>query len=91
MDSCKSIGFSRISYYACKHAYETEGIFGLLPKKPGPKQPSKLTEEVLAFIEQQCKQTPPPGAEQLQTLVAERLGVTIHKRTIQRALQGKKK
>ena len=86
-----AFGFSRISYYAAEHAFDEEGILGLLPKKRGPKQPTKLTEAVLSFIEQQREQTPPPSAAKLQTLLAERLGVTMHKRTIERALQGKKK
>ena len=86
-----AFGFSRISYYACEHAYEKEGMLGLMPKKRGPKQPSKLTNEVVAFIKQQRERTPPPSAAQLQTLVAQRLGVTMHRRTIERALQGKKK
>lgn len=86
-----TFGFSRISYYAIHRAFEAEGIPGLIPKKRGPKQPTKLTHTVISFIEEQREQTPPPSAAQLQTLVAERLGVTVHKRTIERVLQGKKK
>ncbi len=86
-----TFGFSRISYYAIQRTFDAEGIPGLLPKKRGPKQPTKLTDTVITFIEEQREQTPPPSAAQLQTLVAEHLGVTVHKRTIERVLQGKKK
>ncbi len=86
-----AFGFSRISYYAIQRAFDAEGLPGLLPKQRGPKQPTKLTDTVVAFIEEQREQTPPPSAAQLQTLLAEHLGVTVHKRTVERVLQSKKK
>jgi len=86
-----AFGFSRISYYAIQRAFDSKGIIGLMPKKRGPKQPTKLTDTVMAFIESQREQVPVPSAGKLQTLVAEHLGVTVHKRTIERALQVKKK
>ena len=89
--SAAAFGFSRLSYYAIQHAFETEGILGLMPKKRGPKQPTKLTDAVMQFIERQREQEPVPSAGELQLLVGAHLGVTVHKRTIERALQGKKK
>ena len=86
-----TFGFSRISYYAIHRAFEAEGIAGLLPKKRGPKHPTKLTERVLAFIDRQGEQSPPPSAVRVQALLAEELGVTVHKRTVERVLQRKKK
>ena len=86
-----AFGFSRISYYTIQRAFEFEGIMGLMPKKRGPKKPTKLTDAVIGFIVKQREQVPAPSARELQTLVAERLGVTVHNRTIERALQGKKK
>ena len=86
-----AFGFSRISYYAIQRAFDAEGLPGLLPKKRGPKQPTKLTDTVIAFIEEQREHTPSPSAAQLQTLLAEHLGVTVHKRTVERVLQSKKK
>ena len=86
-----AFGFSCISYYTIQRAFDAEGIMGLMPKKRGPKQPTKLTDAVIAFIERQREQVPAPSAQKLQTLVAKELGVTVHKRTIERALQGKKK
>ena len=85
-----AFGFSRISYYTIQRAFNSKGIMGLMPKKRGPKQPTKLTDAVMAFIERQREQVPVPSAGKLQTLVAEHLGVTVHKRTIERALQEKK-
>ena len=86
-----AFGFSRISYYAVQRAFEAEGTAGLLPKRRGPKHPSKLTERVVAFIDRQGEQSPPPSAARVQGLLAEELGVTVHKRTVERVLQRKKK
>lgn len=86
-----TFGFSRISYYAIQRAFEAEGIAGLLPKKRGPKHPTKLTERVVAFIDEQGEQSPPPSAVRVAARLAEELGVTVHKRTVERVLQRKKK
>ncbi|TVQ36469.1 MAG: helix-turn-helix domain-containing protein [Spirochaetaceae bacterium] len=86
-----TFGFSRISYYAIQRAFDAEGLPGLLPRKRGPKQPTKLSDTVIAFIDEQREQTPPPSAAHVQALLAEHLGVTVHKRTVERVLQSKKK
>ena len=64
---------------------------GLMPKKRGPKQPTKITDAVLKFIEQLLEQDPTLSSQKLQALAATELGVEVHKRTIERALQRKKK
>jgi transposase len=86
-----AFGFSRISYYTIQHTLETHGLMGLMPKKRGPKQPTKLTDAVLKFIEQHLEQDPTVSSQKLQALAATQLGVEVHKRTIERALQRKKK
>ena len=86
-----AFGFSRISYYTIQHAIETHGLMGLVPKKRGPKQPTKLTDAVLKFIGQHLEQDPSLNSQKLQALAATELGVEVHKRTIERALQRKKK
>lgn len=86
-----AFGFSRISYYTIQHAIETCGLMGLMPKKRGPKQPTKLTDAVLKFIEQHLEKDPTLSSQKLQALAATELGVEVHKRTIERALQRKKK
>ncbi len=82
-----TFGFSRISYYTTQHTIETRGRMGLMPKKRGPKQPTKLTDAVLKFIEQLLEQDPTLSSQKLQALTATQLGVEVHKRTIERALQ----
>ena len=86
-----AFGFSRISYYTIQYAIETRGLMGLMPKKRGPKQPTKLTDAVLKFIEHHLEKDPSLNSQKLQALAATELGVEVHKRTIERALQRKKK
>jgi len=47
---CHKYGYSRTSYYFYKNKFEKEGIEGLIPDKPGPKGPVKITEEVESLI-----------------------------------------
>ena len=84
-------GFSRISYYKTLHLIETQGLIGLMPKKRGPKQATKITDAVIAFIEERLEKTPGLSSPKLKNLLASELGVHVHKRTIERALQRKKK
>ncbi|NVM55947.1 MAG: helix-turn-helix domain containing protein [Candidatus Helarchaeota archaeon] len=85
------LGFSRISYYKIQHTIETRGLMGLMPKKRGPKHATKITDAVLAFIDESLEKTPGLSSPKLKTLLATELGLDVHKRTIERALQRKKK
>jgi len=86
-----AFGFSRISYYRIQHAIETQGLVALMPHKRGPRHPTKITDTVAAFLRQRLEEDPAAGSGKLKSLLAEELGVQVHKRTIERALQGKKK
>jgi transposase len=89
--SAAAFGFSRISYYRIQHAFQALGVLGLMPHKRGPTHPTKITEEVLRFLQQRLEQQPALSGGTLRALLAEELGVRVHSRTIERALRGKKK
>ena len=63
----------------------------LMPKKRGPKHPTKITDAVVAFIDQCLEKDPELSSRKLKSLVATELGVQVHTRTIERTLQRKKK
>lgn len=87
----QSFGFSRPSFYKAKDALERGGLVGLTPKKRGPRTRHKVGEEVLSFVKEVfAKEGRLPMAE-VADRVKERFGVTIHPRSIERALNGKKK
>jgi transposase len=81
-----AFGFSRQSYYTAAQALADEGLAGLVPAKPGPRGAHKLTDEVLEHLEGLREADPGVGAAQLAAVVAERFGVTVHRRSVERAL-----
>ena len=81
-----AFGFSRQSYYSAARALADEGLAGLVPAKPGPRGASKLTDEVLDHLEELRQADPGLGAAALAAAVTERFGVTVHRRSIERAL-----
>jgi transposase len=74
-------GYSRAGFYLVTAAFEQAGMSGLLDDKRGRRGPVKLTAEIVEFL-----QTAPDrsGAE-LAVQVADRFGVALHRRTVERA------
>jgi transposase len=89
--AASTFGFSRPAYYQAQFAFEREGLPGLVPKKRGPRGGHKLTGEVLEFVEQERAKDDSVRATVLAGLVAERFGVRVHPRSIERALVRSKK
>jgi len=91
--TCTAFGFSRPSFYKAKLALQRAGLPGLMPGRRGPKRAHKLTDEVMAFLRQQRAKDETLRAPTLARQVKERFGVTIHPRSIERALArpGKKR
>lgn len=77
--------------YQAHAAFAAAGLAGLLPKRRGPKQGHKLTPEVLAHIEQRRRERPDWRARDAQAELQERFGLNVHRRSLERALRGKKK
>jgi transposase len=86
-----TFGFSRPSYYQIQSEFQREGLFGLVPRKRGPRHPHKLTGEVLEFLLQQRDEEPRPTWKELARRVQERFGLNIHAGSIARVLKGKEK
>jgi transposase len=84
-------GVSRPTFYQAEADFERAGLSGLLPKPRGPKGAHKLIPEVMQFIERRMSEEDPPGARALARLIAAELGVSVHPRSIERALARKKK
>ncbi len=86
--SAAGFGLSRPSYYQAQKAYASGGLPALLPKKPGPRRAHKLSEEVLEAL----RAAPPALSSQaLVRLVEERFGLSVHRRSIERALAQQEK
>jgi len=84
-------GLSRPTFYQAEAAFERDGMSGLLPRARGPKSAHKLTDEVMRLIEQHHQAGGPLQLRSLAALVKSRLGLSVHPRSIERALARKKK
>ncbi len=86
-----AFGLSRTSYYEAQAAFEDGGLPGLIPQRPGPRRAHKLSDEVLQFIEDALATDGETRAKELSHLVQERFGLSVHPRSIERALDRRKK
>ena len=84
-------GLSRPSYYQAQAAYEEGGLPALLPKKPGPRRAHKLSAEVVAALREALAEQPELGSQELVRLVKKRFGVSVHRRSVERALARQEK
>jgi transposase len=73
-------GYSRASFYLVASAFEEEGMQGLLDEKRGRRGPLKVTPEINEYVRSAQHLS---GAE-LSLEVAERFGVVLHRRTLER-------
>ncbi len=85
-DAAANFGFSRPSFYQALSGFEQDGLAGLVPRKRGPKQAHKLTEEVLTFIGEVRQKEPSVRLPDLVKLIQERFGTKVHPRSIERSL-----
>jgi transposase len=81
-----AFGFSRPSFYEAAAALERDGLAGLVPAKPGPRRAHKLTDEIVAFAQATRRQDPSVRSAQLAAVIAQRFGVVVHPRSVERAL-----
>ena len=86
-DATHAFGFSRQTFYLAKADFEQNGLPGLLPFKPGPKESHKLTKEVLDFIRESRANDPSLTISALTGRVKEHFHIEIHQQSIQRALR----
>jgi len=81
-----AFGFSRPSFYQAQATFQQGGLPALVPHKRGPKQAHKLTTEVLSLVRQLREQDSSLRPADLAARIQERYGITVHPRSIERAL-----
>jgi transposase len=87
----KAFGFSRVTFYESKQMFEQEGILGLVPKVRGPKSGYKLSPEMVEFSLEKMKLNPKLKIEELLQMLENHYHISVHRRTLERALARKKK
>jgi transposase len=90
-EASAAFGLSRVTFYEAQQAFERDGMAGLLPKQRGPKSAFKLTEPIMAFIHRQLRRDRTLRMPALAAMVKERFGVSVHPRSIERALSRRQK
>lgn len=89
-DVAKSFGVSRPTFYKTQQDFNQEGLAGLIPRKRGPRSAHKLNDQVMEVIEGRLQEQE-ADASALAELVEERFGLAVHPRSIERALERRKK
>lgn len=86
-----TFGFSRLSFYHARDAFERAGLSGLVPQKRGPKAAHKLSAKVMTFVEQLIAEHPTMATHTIAERIEQHFGFSIHPRSIERALQRQEK
>jgi transposase len=81
-------GFSRPSFYQAQEAFTRGGLGALAPQKRGPRRAHKLSQKIVAFLERTIAADP---AADLVATVRQAFGISVHRRSIERALARAKK
>jgi transposase len=89
--SAKIFGFSRNAFYQARAAFQRAGVSGLFRERPGPRRAHKLSEEVMSFIKEALEANEALSTRDLRQLIKERFDVSVHPRSIERALKRRQK
>lgn len=84
-------GLSRPTVYEVQAHFKAKGLEGLLPEKRGPRHPHKLTPEVMTALLRWSLEQPGISSAELTARIKERWGVSVHPRTLEKALANRAK
>lgn len=90
-ESTAAFGLSRPAFYQAQAGFAQDGLGGLVRKRPGPRRSHKLSIDVVAFLESLLEEDTLLPATTLAERVLDRFGLSIHPRSIERALARRKK
>lgn len=89
--AAETFGFSRPTFYHILAAFQEAGMPGLIAKRRGPKTAHKLSDEVLDYLEQLRALDQALRAGELSERVLKKFGLSVHPRSIERALLRRRK
>ena len=91
VDVATNFGVSRPTVYQAQSAFQQAGLSGLLPKHRGPKEGHKLSAEVIEYVRTLRAAEPSLTTVACIQAVQEKFRITVHRRSLERALTSKKK
>jgi transposase len=74
-------GYSRAGFYLIHSAFTDRGMASLVDERPGRRGPLKISDDIAEFID---RSDPSLSGAVLAELIADRFGVRLHRRTIER-------
>jgi transposase len=84
-------GVTRPTFYKAQSALAEHGLAGLIPRQRGPKGGHKLSAEVIRYIDLLKVAQPDLTIPQCVDAIASHFGITVHRRSLERAMAVKKK
>ena len=87
-EAAERFGASVPTCVRANRAFREGGLQALIPRRRGPRGAHKITAEILAFVEEKKYRTRhgPVGSRKLVPLIAERFGVSLHPRGLDKAI-----
>ena len=85
-----AFGFSRRHFYVIQKRFSEAGFPGLMPAKRGPRGAHKLDDRVMQLVMTAIDDDPTLKPAALVHLIQQAFQITVHPRTIEKALAGKK-
>lgn len=85
--AASDFGFSRPAWYAAAADLDEAGLPGLVRARPGPRRAHKLSDEVMAFLATQLEADADLKAGDLARRVEDSFGISVHPRSVERALE----
>ena len=82
-----AFGCSRPTFYQAQTAFKAHGLPGLVPRKRGPHGAHKLDDAVMGFVNALRTDDPGLSTPALLGHLQRRFGLTVHRRTLERALR----
>jgi transposase len=89
--AAEGFGFSRPAYYHALEAFQANGLPGLIRKRPGPKRAHKLSEEIVDYLEELRAADADLAVSTLAEKVRRKFRIEVHPRSIERALERRRK
>jgi transposase len=86
-----AFGVSRPAFYAAAASFEQAGLPGLVPERPGPRRAHKLSEPVVEVLAASLAADRSLTSADLARIAEERLGIGVHRRSVERALARRKR
>jgi transposase len=89
-DAAALFGVSRPTFYQAEASFARDCLAGLVPKQRGPKGAHKLNFEAMEFVERHLEADGAIHARALVGRLESEFGISVHPRSIERAIARKK-